>query len=77
MTLAVRRLAGNNGPAGVRTFEYYASLNALGFYEALGFRVVQPINVPMPGSLVFPSVLMRRNIRGNRQRVPPALTPRI
>jgi ribosomal protein S18 acetylase RimI-like enzyme len=47
---------------GASAFECYSSLNARAFYEALGFVTIQPIDVPMPGPLVFPSLAMRRPI---------------
>ncbi len=47
---------------GTRRFECYASLNAEGFYEALGFRTLQYIDVAMGPQLKFPSVLMQRPV---------------
>ncbi len=47
---------------GVRRFECYSSLNAEGFYAAIGFRSIRRIEVPMGADLTFPSVLMKRSI---------------
>lgn len=47
---------------GVRRFECYASLNGERFYEALGFKAVREIAVPMGQDLQFPSILMERSI---------------
>lgn len=41
-------------------FECYAGLNAEGFYAALGFAAVGRFDVPLGGSLLLPSVVMRR-----------------
>ena len=46
--------------AGIQRLECYASLNAEGFYAALGFEPVRRIVVPMAGDLTFPALLMRR-----------------
>jgi len=48
--------------AGVRRFECYASINAEGFYMALGFKSVRGMSVPMGPRLEFPSILMMRSI---------------
>jgi N-acetylglutamate synthase-like GNAT family acetyltransferase len=47
---------------GVRRFECYASLNGERFYEALGFKAVREIAVPMGQDLRFPSILIERSI---------------
>ncbi len=47
---------------GVRRLECYASLNAEGFYAALGFASVRRIELPIGPGLKFPSVLMERSI---------------
>ena len=44
--------------AGVTRMECYASLNAEGFYRALGFRTVRPISVELRPGLVFPALEM-------------------
>jgi GNAT superfamily N-acetyltransferase len=49
-------------PAGVERFECLASLNGEGFYAALGFERVGPVDVPMGPEVLFPSVLMTREI---------------
>jgi GNAT superfamily N-acetyltransferase len=47
---------------GIRKLHCFSSLNAEGFYRALGFDTVGPIDVPMGPSLKFPSVLMSRDL---------------
>jgi GNAT superfamily N-acetyltransferase len=49
--------------AGFARFVCYASLNGEPFYAALGFRRVRLFEAPM-GDLLFPSVLMVREIGG-------------
>jgi N-acetylglutamate synthase-like GNAT family acetyltransferase len=46
--------------AGIQHFECNASLNAEGFYGALGFELVRQIDAPMGPGLTFPSLLMTR-----------------
>lgn len=46
------------GAAGIRRFECYASLNAEGFYAALGFRRVRHLDIAMGPDVSLPSVLM-------------------
>ncbi len=46
---------------GVTQLDCFASLNAEGFYAAIGFVRIKPIEVPMPG-IAFPGLLMRRRI---------------
>ncbi len=48
--------------AGVGRFECYSSLNAEGFYGALGFKRIRPISVPMGRDIALPSILMERSI---------------
>jgi GNAT superfamily N-acetyltransferase len=43
---------------GVRRFEVYASLNAEGFYRALGFETIESLDIPMGDGAVFPSLRM-------------------
>ncbi len=50
------------GSAGLQRFECYASLNAEGFYAALGFRSVRQIEVPMGQNVTLSGVLMERSI---------------
>ncbi len=52
----------NARAAGVRRFECYASLNAEGFYAAMGFAPVRRLEVPMDKGLTLSSVLMARTI---------------
>lgn len=46
-------------PVGIRCFECYSSLNAEGFYKALGFRPIRQIEIPMGQDLKLPAVLMK------------------
>jgi len=48
--------------AGVRRFECYSSLNAQGFYAALGFRPVRQIEVQLSPEVAVPGVLMQRRL---------------
>lgn len=48
--------------AGVRRFECYSSLNAIRFYEALGFQAIRQVDVPMGDDLKLPAMLMGRTI---------------
>ena len=48
--------------AGMRYFECYSSLNAEGFYAALGFETIRRIEVRMGNNEMLPSILMRRSI---------------
>ncbi len=48
--------------AGVTCFECHASLNAEGFYAALGFEATDRMDFPMGPRLTLPGVLMRRSI---------------
>lgn len=43
----------------VRKFECFSSLNAVKFYEKVGFQTVQQENIMLPLNIVFPCVLMR------------------
>lgn len=47
---------------GVRCFECYASLNAEGFYAALGFARISRTEIPMGEGVRLPSILMRKSI---------------
>ncbi len=46
--------------AGIQRFECCASLNAEGFYAAMGFKAVRRIEVAMPENAMLPAVLMKR-----------------
>ena len=48
--------------AGMRRFECYSSLNAVGFYVALGFKTIRQIEIAMGPGLMMPSMLMERSI---------------
>jgi N-acetylglutamate synthase-like GNAT family acetyltransferase len=45
---------------GAEAIEAFSTLSAVDFYAALGFEVVQKMNVELTPGLAFPSVLMRR-----------------
>lgn len=45
---------------GITGFNCYSSLNAEGFYAALGFTDQGPVSVPMGDAGIFPAVLMHR-----------------
>ena len=47
---------------GAHVLESYSTLAAVGFYRALGFVAVGPIDVPMGPGLMFPSVQMTRKM---------------
>jgi GNAT superfamily N-acetyltransferase len=47
--------------AGIGKFECFSSLNAEGFYAALGFRKVRRLNLEMAPGLIFPTVLMEHS----------------
>lgn len=49
-------------PLGIRSFECFSSLNAEGFYKALGFRPIRQIEIPMGQDLKLPAVLMKRQL---------------
>lgn len=48
--------------AGFVHFTCYSSLNGEGFYQALGFKTLGPIEVRMGPDILFPSILMAREI---------------
>lgn len=48
--------------AGIGRFDCNSSLNAEGFYAAMGFAAVARVEVPMTEDITFPAVLMRREI---------------
>ena len=48
--------------AGVQRLECYSSLNAVGFYAALGFRPVRRIEVHLSPSVRLPGILMERSV---------------
>ena len=47
---------------GIRKLHCFSTLNAECFYQALGFVTVGPIDVPLGPSLVFPGILMSREL---------------
>lgn len=47
---------------GVTCFECYSSLNAEGFYAALGFESIQLMDFPLGPHITLPGILMRRPI---------------
>jgi GNAT superfamily N-acetyltransferase len=48
--------------AGIRVLECYASLNAEGFYAALGFERIRSITLDLAPGIGPPAVLMRRRL---------------
>jgi N-acetylglutamate synthase-like GNAT family acetyltransferase len=48
--------------AGISRFECFASLNAVGFYAALGFEEIEDVDVELSDRIKLPGVLMRRSI---------------
>jgi GNAT superfamily N-acetyltransferase len=48
--------------AGATGLDCYSSLNARSFYEALGFELIEPKTIAMPGNVSFPSLHMRRQL---------------
>lgn len=48
--------------AGVTRMECWATLTAERFYQALGFQTIGPIDVPMEGGIIFPSIRMLRDL---------------
>lgn len=49
--------------AGIIRLECYASLNAVGFYSALGFKKTEDMDVELSGQTKLPSVLMMQSIQ--------------
>ncbi|MEQ9488737.1 MAG: GNAT family N-acetyltransferase [Alphaproteobacteria bacterium] len=47
---------------GFRRFQVYSSLNAVPFYEKLGFVRIRAIDVPITDEVDFPSVILERDI---------------
>lgn len=48
--------------AGMIRMECYASVNAEGFYRALGFRTLRPLDIELRRGLVFPAREMRAEL---------------
>lgn len=48
--------------AGIRRFECYSSLNAEGFYAALGFEAVRRTTIPMGAGTEMATVVMERGV---------------
>ena len=51
---------------GFRTFETYAGLNAVGFYRALGFEEIGPLDFELAPGIAYPSIHMSRDIQSRR-----------
>lgn len=47
---------------GISEFECHASRNAEGFYRALGFRTVEPMQIPFSPGVLFPALLMKKTL---------------
>jgi len=56
------RILAEAGAAGVRELACQATRTAVPFYQAMGFEVLGAIEVPLRPGIVFPAVLMRRDI---------------
>jgi GNAT superfamily N-acetyltransferase len=48
--------------AEIGAFECYASLNAVRFYESLGFVIVNEISVPLGNNVSLPGIVMIRSL---------------
>jgi GNAT superfamily N-acetyltransferase len=48
--------------SGITQFECYSTLNAEGFYAALGFKPIKPIDVNLSNQVSLSGVLMRRSL---------------
>jgi GNAT superfamily N-acetyltransferase len=48
--------------AGAREFECFSALNAVSFYEALGFKTASIIPLSLGPGAVLPAVLMKRSL---------------
>ncbi len=46
----------------IRRVECLSTLNGVGFYAAMGFAEIRPVDVMLPGQLRFPSVLMEQSL---------------
>jgi len=44
--------------AGLKELNCYSTLNGEGFYQACGFRTVEPFEISLPGGVQFPSIRM-------------------
>jgi GNAT superfamily N-acetyltransferase len=51
------------GRAGIRWVDCLSTRTAVPFYRALGFRVVQPVDIPLGPAIVFPAVRMLGDLR--------------
>ena len=56
----IDRCVADGRSAGLARFECNSSLNAVDFYKHLGFKEVQPIDIPLGKHLIMPSLLMER-----------------
>ena len=57
-----RRCEADARAAGVTRFECCASLNAVGFYAAVGLGVVRELGVEMASGVMLPAVLMEKRL---------------
>ncbi|MCH2078804.1 MAG: GNAT family N-acetyltransferase [Rhodobacteraceae bacterium] len=46
--------------AGIKEMECWATLTAVRFYKAVGFREIGPMNVQLQGAIDFPAIRMER-----------------
>lgn len=56
------RCRGDAGLLGAERLEVLSTLNAEGFYSALGFRALDQVTVRLPGNVPFPSIRMRMTL---------------
>lgn len=62
--LIFRRCFQEAGDAGFNRLQVFSSLNAVSFYEKLGFQSVRSMDVPMMDGVTFPSMVMEQEISG-------------
>ena len=48
--------------SGIKEMECWATLTAVPFYKAVGFREIGPMNVQLQGAIDFPAVRMERGL---------------
>lgn len=48
--------------AGLQELNCYSTLNGEAFYQACGFKAVEPFPIDLPGGVIFPAVRMTRTL---------------
>lgn len=56
----MQRIFAEAGSAGVTHLTCLSTRTAVPFYEAMGFKVVGPVEVPLRLGIVFPAIRMQR-----------------